>query len=78
VANYEALVADPQKEIERLCAFAGLGWDRHLTAPLPLSASVLSEPSPDKWRRNAEAIERIADRIEPVAARAAELLARRS
>jgi hypothetical protein len=76
VASYEALIADPQKEIERLCAFAGLAWDCQLTAPLPLSHSTWTEPSPDKWRRNGDAIDRIADRIEPFAVRARELLAR--
>jgi hypothetical protein len=78
VASYEALIADPQKEINRLCAFAGLAWDDQLTAPLPHSHSTWTEPSPDKWRRNGDAIDRIADRIEPVAARARELLARPS
>ena len=77
VTSYEALVAEPQKEIERLCALAGLGWDRELTTPLPLSRSTLTEPSPDKWRRNAEAIDRIADRIRPIADRASDLLLKR-
>jgi hypothetical protein len=72
--SYEALVAEPQKEIDRLCAFAGLAWDTPLTAPLPLSVSTLTDPSPEKWLRNREALERIADRIEPVAARARGLL----
>jgi len=77
VASYDALVAEPQKEIERLCALAGLGWDRRLTAPLPLSASTLTEPSPDKWRRNEEAIDRVAGRIQPITDRAHELVLRR-
>ena len=76
VASYEALVAQPQKEIERLCAFTGLAWDRQLAAPLPLSRSTLTEPSPDKWRRNAEAIDRITDRIQPVAESARALFRR--
>ncbi|HEV2719760.1 MAG TPA: sulfotransferase [Thermoanaerobaculia bacterium] len=74
VSTYDALIDDPQKEIKRLCAFAGLEWNRRLTAPLPLSASVLTAPSAGKWLRNREAIDRIADRIAPVAARANELL----
>lgn len=75
--SYEAFVAEPQREVERLCAFTGLDWDRQLTAPLPISTSTLDAPWPDKWRRNAEAIERIAGRIEPVAARAQEVFERR-
>ncbi|HUP61611.1 MAG TPA: sulfotransferase [Thermoanaerobaculia bacterium] len=78
VASYDALIAEPQKEIERLCALTGLAWDRELAAPLPLAVSTLTEPSPDKWLRNREAIDRIADRIRPVAERARELFARRS
>ncbi len=76
VASYDALVAEPQKEIERLCAFVGIEWDRQLTAPLPLSRHTLTEPRPDKWKRHGEEIDRIADRIEPVAVRACEWFAR--
>jgi Sulfotransferase family/Aspartyl/Asparaginyl beta-hydroxylase len=74
VASYETLIAEPQKEIERLCAFAGLAWDCQLTAPLPLSVSALTAPAPGKWRRNAAEIERVAGRIRPVAERARRLL----
>ncbi|HUP61608.1 MAG TPA: sulfotransferase [Thermoanaerobaculia bacterium] len=77
VASYDALIAEPQREIERLCAFTGLAWDRELTAPLPLAVSTLTEPSRDKWLRNAETIDRIVDRIEPVSERARALVARR-
>ncbi|HUP62579.1 MAG TPA: TIGR03032 family protein [Thermoanaerobaculia bacterium] len=76
VASYDALVTEPQKEIERLCAFTELAWDRQLSAPLPLSRMTLTAPAPDKWLRNGEAIDRIADRIAPVAERARELFAR--
>jgi uncharacterized protein (TIGR03032 family) len=34
VVAYEQLVANPQSEISRVCAFLGLNWDRTLTAPL--------------------------------------------
>lgn len=77
VVHYEDFIADPQQEIERLCAFADLAWDRHLTAPLPLSVSAFSDPSPDKWRQNAEAIARITTRIAPTAARAEALFGNR-
>ena len=69
--SYEAFVANPQQEIVRLCALAGLGWDRELPATLPLSVSTLTPPSPDKWLRNAAELDRIADRIQSVADRVA-------
>jgi uncharacterized protein (TIGR03032 family) len=50
IANYGRLVAEPQEEIERLCGFLGLEWDRHLSAPLPLSRMTLSPPRHGKWR----------------------------
>ena len=54
MASYDRLVADPQSEIERICAFAGLSWDRQLAAPLPLSRHTLTSPEPEKWRHNGE------------------------
>ena len=76
VAGYDALIADPQREVERLCAFVDIEWDRKLTAPLPRSRTTLTDPAPDKWRRNGELIDRIAEGIAPVADRALELFAR--
>jgi uncharacterized protein (TIGR03032 family) len=52
--GYEALVADPRAEIEKLSAFLDLDWDRPPPLALPPSAVSLSAPDPDKWRRNAE------------------------
>ena len=77
VASYDALAGDPQTEVERLCAFVDIEWDRTLTAPLPLSRTTLTEPASDKWLRNGEEIDGIAAMIEPVAERARELFARR-
>ncbi|MDQ1431427.1 MAG: hypothetical protein QOF40_2029, partial [Actinomycetota bacterium] len=57
IASYDRLVADPRREIERLCAFLGVGWDDDLTEPLPDSRHTLDSPHPDKWRRNAEELE---------------------
>lgn len=76
VASYDALVAEPQREVERLCAFVEIGWDRVLTAPLPLSRTTLTPPATDKWMRNGAEIDTIAGRIAPVAERARELFAR--
>ena len=75
VAGYSRLVADPESEIARLCRFLGLGWDRDLNGPLPLSRYTLSAPDPDKWKHNAADLERVMPVIEPVAARARELFA---
>ncbi|MDN5783039.1 MAG: sulfotransferase, partial [Luteimonas sp.] len=55
--DYDRLVAHPQDEIARICAWAGLGWDRSLGATLPLSRYTLTPPSADKWRRHAARIE---------------------
>ena len=77
VSSYDALIEDPQTEILRLCDLTGFGWDRIISPPLPNSWSTLTDPSPDKWRRNEAAIAQIADRIEPVAERARAMFARR-
>lgn len=77
VASYDALVAEPRQEIERLCALAGLAWDRPIKTPLPLSHSTETKPHPDKWLRDRDAIERVADRFQSVAERAASMAMRR-
>jgi hypothetical protein len=46
--RYDALLADPQAEIERRCSVADFEWDRVLDAPLPLSRYTVSEPDPQK------------------------------
>ncbi|MGH8042845.1 MAG: sulfotransferase [Rudaea sp.] len=75
VASYSRLIAEPGAEIERLCRFLKLDWDRDLPAQLPLSRYTLAAPDPEKWRRNASELERILPLIEPVAERARELFA---
>jgi len=42
---------------------------------LPLSKTTLDEPAADKWRKNADELERVRHIIDPVAARAAAVLA---
>lgn len=58
--EYEALTADTEATIERLCAFARLAVDDRLrqrvTGQLPLSRYTQTAPDPDKWRRNADEI----------------------
>ncbi len=51
IADYAELVRDPNAEMQRICRFAGIGWDRDLSV-LPLSRHTLTPPDPDKWKRN--------------------------
>jgi hypothetical protein len=55
--DYARLLENPRGEVDRLCQWAGLPWDRPLGAQLPLSQSTMSRPDPDKWRRHADMIE---------------------
>jgi hypothetical protein len=76
--SFEAFVADPQAVISALCASLGLGWDRTLASPLPLSPSVVSAPGSGKWRRNAAAIERVWPIVAAEAERAADFAGART
>jgi hypothetical protein len=73
--DYARLLADPRAEVARLCAWAGLDWDRPLGAQLPLSRSTTSQPDPDKWRRHAQLIEPRLPALQPTEARIAKVLA---
>lgn len=75
VASYDRLVADPQKEIERLCEFVGVAWDRTLTAPLPPSRHTLTSPEPEKWRHNAKELKPVMPLVTDVAERARAIFA---
>jgi hypothetical protein len=55
--RYEAFLAAPQNEIERLCASLDIGWDRRLGDSLPLARHTVSAPRADKWRVHATAID---------------------
>lgn len=68
--DYARFLQDPQRETSRLCAWAGLDWDRTLDAQLPLSRYTLTAPDPDKWRRHAEAIEPRLAALAPLVQRA--------
>ncbi|HSR65333.1 MAG TPA: sulfotransferase, partial [Xanthomonadaceae bacterium] len=67
--RYDDLVARPDAEARRLCAAAGLDWDRPL-ARLPLSRHTLTPPDPDKWRRHEAEINRVLPVVEEVRRRA--------
>lgn len=75
VTSYDRVVAEPQAEMERLAAFAGVGWDVTLTGALPLSRHTLDSPHPDKWMRNAEELEPYWERVAEVARRAYDVFA---
>lgn len=50
VARYDALLEDPQTEIERLCKCVDIEWDHPLRTTLPHSRHTVSEPQQGKWR----------------------------
>jgi hypothetical protein len=68
-AAYEAIVADPQREVERLCARAGMAWDRQLSAPLPISRTAVTVPDPSKAERNREELDTIRHIVDDVSRR---------
>lgn len=72
--RHDDFLAAPQQQALRLCAWAGLEWDRSLGRELPLSRYTLTAPAPDKWRRHEAAIEAQRAIWEPVAARAEAVL----
>lgn len=74
VANYEALVTDPDSEIQRLCEANFLAWDRVLPQALPLSSYTVSTPDPTKWQRFAAEIDAVLPLIESQARRAERLV----
>jgi uncharacterized protein (TIGR03032 family) len=76
IASYDRLIADPQKEIERLCEFVRFRWDTKLTAPLPLSRHTLTPPGLQKLQKNGPEIDAVFDLVAATAERAREVFAR--
>lgn len=76
VARYDALLADPNAEIARICAAIGFGWDQPLGASLPLANHTVSAPRPDKWRRREAELAPVLARIAGTIARAERVAAR--
>ncbi|HEX2789606.1 MAG TPA: sulfotransferase [Steroidobacteraceae bacterium] len=68
--SYAELIADPAAQIRRICSFADIELDARLTTriehPLPLARFTQTPPDSNKWRRNAELIERVMPAVEPV------------
>jgi hypothetical protein len=55
--------------VSRIMAFAGLPLDarlqQRLAAPLPLSRTTVSAPTPDKWKRHGSEIEALSGTFMP-------------
>ena len=76
VARYDALKADPNAEIARLCKAVDLAWDRTLDDELPLARHTVSKPHDDKWRARADEIEAVLPGIAEMLERAKRVAAR--
>lgn len=70
VARYADLIADPGKEVGRLCGELDFEWDRALGSELPVAAHTVSKPREDKWRAREAEIEAVLPRIADVIERA--------
>ena len=57
VSRYDALVAEPDAEVRRLCGELGLRWDRVLGGRLPLARYTLSPPRRGKWYARRQEVE---------------------
>jgi uncharacterized protein (TIGR03032 family) len=57
--TYDELRGNPQGTAERLAKFAGVRWDQQLGPTLPHAKHTLTPPDPDKWKRNAAALEAV-------------------
>jgi hypothetical protein len=68
VVRYDELQESAPATLDRLCAFLGLpvdsGLAQRLTQPLPLSRHTQTPPARDKWRQNADLIERVLPAVE--------------
>lgn len=62
--RYESLRADPAAALRGLCRSLDIAMP-DLDDELPLSRHTLTRPDPDKWRRNADDLERVLPLVEP-------------
>jgi hypothetical protein len=80
--NYQSLLDEPAKTMERLCEFAGLEVDERLRnrlgKPLPLSRYTHTRPAMDKWRKNEREIESVLDSLAETESQLAKLGYQRS
>lgn len=73
--SYDELSSDPERELRRICEFAGLGWDNELEGELPASATTLTAPAADKWRQREPELSAHLEELEDLAAEAREWIA---
>jgi sulfotransferase family protein/aspartyl/asparaginyl beta-hydroxylase len=76
VARYDALLADPNAEIARLCNRVGFAWDRSLDSALPLSRHTVTPPEAQKWRQHEREIELVLPSLKTTIERAQRVAAR--
>lgn len=77
VARYDALLADPDAEVRRLCDAMDLEFDRKLGADgLPLARHTVSAPEDGKWRGREAEIMAVMPSLEPWLSRAEEIAKR--
>ena len=50
--GYRDFIAEPERHVREICAFAGVRWDKKLPSTLPLSAHTVTPPAPGKWKRH--------------------------
>lgn len=70
LVRYSDLVKEPKKVIQEISEFAELNWDAHIervmSQSLPIARRTLSDPSPDKWRKNEREIALVLPNLEPI------------
>ena len=76
VARYDALLADPQAEITRLCAAVGFDWGIPIEGALPLARHIVTAPDPEKWRKHEREIEAVLPHLAATIARVERIAAR--
>jgi hypothetical protein len=73
MVSYDEFLRDPAAEVGRICEFAGWSFDEALrqrvAGPLPLSRYTQTQPQPDKWRKNEDAIQRVMPSLDETVAR---------
>ena len=68
--RYDDFLADPAREIGRLCQALDLAWDQPLDGPLPFARHTLTAPDPDKWRKRAPQVEAVLPSLQSTIERA--------
>ena len=71
--RFETFLHHPERVARELCAFADVPFDASLAsrvaAPLPPSRQTHTPPAADKWRLNAEALERVQSTLKVIETR---------